>query len=222
MRQFCLNFHGIGLPARDLDPGEARYWITEAAFKDILNAAEAMRGKVEPSYTFDDGNASDILIGAEELARLGRTATFFVLADRLDQPGSLSSADLRKLIAAGHRIGLHGGAHVDWRNLDAAEEIREYDNARSRISEAVEMEITEAAIPFGAYNAHVLKVLKNRGFQAVWSSDQGPFRTGDWPRARTSVTEATTGADVVRWFTTTPSLPARLRRVLGRLKRRLI
>lgn len=222
MSRACLNFHGIGTPGRDLEPGEAPYWITEAAYGDILKAAEAARGAVEITYTFDDGNASDLLIGAEGLARHGAKATFFVLSDRLDQPGSLSGADLRALVAAGHRIGLHGAAHVDWRSLDAAGEAREYDTARARLQEAAGAPVTEAAIPFGAYNARVLAALKQRGFTAVWSSDQGRYRNGDWPRPRTSVTETTTGADVTRWLTETPPLLRRLRRRLGRLKKRLV
>ena len=88
-RSVILNFHGIGVPSRALEPGEDRFWISRDAYRAILDAVVAANGVPSVSITFDDGNLSDIAIGAPELAARGLTATFFVLAGRLGTPGSL-------------------------------------------------------------------------------------------------------------------------------------
>jgi len=80
-----LCFHGIGVPRRSLEDGEARYWIDRDALRWVLDLAAA-----DPNVrvSFDDGNASDIEIGLEELLQRGLRASFFPLAGRLNKAGS--------------------------------------------------------------------------------------------------------------------------------------
>ena len=110
-----LCFHGIGTPARDTEPGEDAYWISTDLYRRVLDVvAEDPHVRI----SFDDGNASDVEIGLPGLVERGLTATFFVLAGRLDQPGSLAVDDVRALATAGMRIGSHGMDHRPWRGLD--------------------------------------------------------------------------------------------------------
>ena len=44
-----------------------------------------------------------------------------------------------------------------------------------------------AGIPFGAYDATVLREIRRAGFRRCYSSDGGPAREGDWPIPRLSV-----------------------------------
>ena len=192
-----LNFHGLGkVGARAMEPGEAAYWVSADLFADTLVLADRLAEKVETYFTFDDGNASDLEIAAPLLARHGRSATFFVLADRIDQPGSLGRADLRALVAEGHRIGSHGAAHVDWRRLDAAGRHREITEARAEIAEAAGVAVTDAGIPFGAYDRKVLQALAAEGFDRVYSSDKGPWINDRAPIPRTSPTADMTLQDI--------------------------
>lgn len=186
MRTIILNFHGIGVPARQLEPDEDRYWVSQDFFDETLDLCAKRRASVEISITFDDGNASDIEIGAEGLERHGMTGTFFPLSDRIGEPGSLSAEDMRMLVSRGHRIGSHGAAHVDWTALDEAGRSREWCEARDRIAEAAGTEIDEAAIPFGRYNGAVVRGLRSKGYTAIYSSDGGAIRPGDMPIPRTS------------------------------------
>ena len=95
-------FHGIGEPSRELEPGEARYWITTQQFESILDEIATW-----PTLriSFDDGNRSDIEYGLPALVERGLTATFFVLAGRLTTPGSLDAAAVAELRDAGMTIG---------------------------------------------------------------------------------------------------------------------
>lgn len=221
MRQVILNFHGIGEPARHLEPGEARYWVSMELFEETLGLAMRHKARTRTDYTFDDGNLSDIDLAAPALARHGLHATFFVLADRIGSPGSLGADEIRALARAGHRIGTHGAGHVDWTMADAITLERELGPAtRAAIADAAGQPLTEAAIPFGRYNRSVLKALKHHGYKRVYSSDGGPWRAGQWPIPRTSPRADMTLSDIEKILIGPEPTATRLRRVLARgLKR---
>jgi peptidoglycan/xylan/chitin deacetylase (PgdA/CDA1 family) len=221
-RTVILNFHGIGHPGRPLEPGEARFWITRDAFRAILDTvAEATDG---PSVriTFDDGNRSDLEIGAPELAARGLTATFFVLAGRLGAPGSLAAADLRALVAGGHRIGTHGHDHVDWRRLDPGGAVREFDTARAVLAAAAGIPVDEAAVPFGSYDRSVLRALRSRRIAAVYTSDRGIVTGAPWIRPRNCVRTDTDREALRAIVSGRESAARRVRRVLGIARKRLL
>ncbi|MGF1648019.1 MAG: polysaccharide deacetylase family protein, partial [Kineosporiaceae bacterium] len=107
-------FHGVGEPARELEPGEDRYWVTVDTFRSVLDEIATWPAV---RISFDDGNASDVEHGLPALRERGLPATFFVLARRLGLPGSLTGDDLRSLRDAGMTIGSHGMDHRPWRGL---------------------------------------------------------------------------------------------------------
>jgi peptidoglycan/xylan/chitin deacetylase (PgdA/CDA1 family) len=221
-RTVILNFHGIGAPARPLEPGEDRFWITRDACRAILDAVADARDGPAIRITFDDGNRSDLEIGAPELAERGLTATFFVLAGRLGAPGSLAPADLSALVAAGHRIGLHGHDHVDWRRLDAAGAAREFETARDILAAAAGRPVDEAAVPFGRYDRGVLRALRARGIAAVYTSDRGVVHGAPWIRPRNCV-QAGMGREAIRAILADRQpAAAGVRRALGIARKRLL
>jgi peptidoglycan/xylan/chitin deacetylase (PgdA/CDA1 family) len=177
---------------------------------------------VEAFFTFDDGNRSDLETGAPLLAERGYFATFFVLAARIDQPNYLSRADVRALLSMGHRIGSHGADHVDWTGLNDTGVTREMYWARERIEEVAGVPISEAALPFGRYNAKTLKRLRQAGYTKIYCSDGGDVRSADWPIPRTSLTVDFGHADIDRILLGKEKLRYRLRRRIVRaIKRRL-
>ena len=186
MRHVILNFHGLGVPdLRDLEPGEDRYWVSPDILQGTIALSQQLRDQVDVKFTFDDGNLSDFTIGAPLLDDAGITAQFFVLADRIDQSGSLDTAHLRDLTARGHQIGLHGAAHVNWKTADLSRELG--SDTRKKIENAAGTPITQAAIPFGAYNRRVIRGLKTAGYTQCYSSDGGAYRTSQYPIPRTSI-----------------------------------
>ena len=177
-------FHGIGEPARSLEPGESPYWITTARYEEILDEIASW-----PSVTisFDDGNASDVELGLSPLVERDMTATFFVLAGRIDLPGSLSTGQLQELRAAGMGIGSHGMDHRPWTGLDPSSRQRELVEARDRIAEVLGESINEAACPLGRYDRAVLRELRLLGYAHVFTSDRLAARPTDWIQPRYSV-----------------------------------
>jgi peptidoglycan/xylan/chitin deacetylase (PgdA/CDA1 family) len=177
-------FHGVGTPRRTLENGEARYWVTEDTFHRIL---DEVADRDDVRLSFDDGNLSDADIGLPALRERGLTATFFVLAGRLEDPGSLGPDHLRALSAAGMTVGSHGWAHRPWRGLTDAERQRELVDAKQRIEEETGTAVDQAALPLGRYDRTALAALRSTGYRAVFSSDRGWARPRAWLQPRFSV-----------------------------------
>lgn len=222
MRQVIVNFHGLGTPERILETGEADYWVSPDLFAQTLDLAGRLKTKISTSFTFDDGNLSDLTIGAEGLASYGIKAQFFILSARIDQPGSLGCTDIQELQKMGHMIGTHGADHVDWKALGTVGLVRELDESRQIITEITGQPVTAAAIPFGSYNGAVMRALKSRGYSHIYSSDGGAWRSGHCPIPRTSPTASMTIEDIESILLGRESMKRKLRRSLSMaIKRRI-
>jgi peptidoglycan/xylan/chitin deacetylase (PgdA/CDA1 family) len=187
-----LNFHGIGEPDRAFETGEAEYWVTQDAFEQTLDAMLAHLPCAGFGVTFDDGNRSDLKIGAPQLLKRGLPAEFFVLAGKLGQTGYLAQADVRELFDVGFGIGTHGLNHVRWDRLDPTALDEEIMRSKRILEDVVGAPVVAAGLPFGAYNRRVLQTLRRRGFARVYSSDGGPrLVAAAWPTPRWSIRRGT-------------------------------
>lgn len=178
-------FHGVGQSERSVDEDESHYWVGKAQFLGLLDEIATWP---DCSISFDDGNASDFEIALPALVERGLHASFFVLAGRLDHPGSLSSEHLRELRNAEMSVGTHGMDHVSWRRMDEPTRVRELVEARARLVEVVGS-VSEAALPRGQYDRRTLASLRRLGYERVYTSDRRPARRGAWLQPRYSVTE---------------------------------
>lgn len=186
-----LTFHGIGEPAVPVSTAEQRYFVSEDVYSKTILALPVLEQQlgVRLEVTFDDGNLSDFTIGLPRLVEAGRSAQFFVLAGRIGAEGYLTAGQMREILAAGSAIGSHGFDHVDWRRLDDAGFRRELVDARQKIEDAIGAPVTEAAIPFGAFDKTVLHRLRQAGFSRVYTSTSGLAYDRAWFCPRWSVTE---------------------------------
>lgn len=215
-----IIFHGLGAPGRALEPGEAPYWIDTARFEDILERIAASPRRALYRLSFDDGNASDHDIALPRLLACGLCADFFVLSDRIGQPGSLSADQIRALQAAGMTIGSHGAAHRDWRRLDDGALDRELSGSRAALQVVCGGPVTTTGIPFGAYDARVLRAIRAAGYACAYSSDRGRMGADAFLRPRTSVRAEMSEADMARVLSGDLPPVAQVRRALGMARRR--
>ena len=163
-----LCFHGIGAPERALEPDEDQYWIEVAQFEELVAAIKRHPGL---RITFDDGNASDVTHALPVLVAESLHASFFVVAGRLDQPGSLSRDGVRDLTRHGMTVGSHGMLHRPFRSLDDGELQTELADAAAIISEASGEPVRQLACPFGSYDRRVLSAAQRHGFDRVYTVD---------------------------------------------------
>ncbi|MBC2931413.1 polysaccharide deacetylase family protein [Nocardioides sp. zg-1228] len=213
-----LCFHGIGRPARDLEDGEEPYWITADTYQRVL---DEVAGDPRVRLSFDDGNASDLEIGLPALVERGLTATFYVLAARLDRPGSLARGDVRELSRAGMTIGSHGMDHRPWRGLLPAGVRRELVEARAILAEAAGQQVDRAALPLGRYDRRTLGHLRRLGYASVASSDRRWSTDSAWLQPRFSVRSHDTPHSVRREMLTPQPLGQRVRLEAVGLAKRL-
>jgi peptidoglycan/xylan/chitin deacetylase (PgdA/CDA1 family) len=211
---FNLCFHGIGTPQRELEPGEDEFWLEIDQFDEMLGMI-----KRHPfiNITIDDGNASDVTHALPALLRRGLAATFFIVAERIDAPGALSSEAIRELVASGMRIGSHGLAHRPWRSLRGHRLEAEMRAARI-IAEVAQAPVREAACPFGSYDRRVLRALRSHGFTRVYTVDRGRARNGAWLQPRYTVRKDDTAADLERLAYPARGSRTGLRTVIKRLR----
>ncbi|WP_168207293.1 polysaccharide deacetylase family protein [Microlunatus elymi] len=198
-RVSTLCFHGVGTPGRVLEPGEERFWISESRFTEML---DLLAGHRQVEITFDDSNESDHRLALPQLQQRGLAATFFVIAGRVDTAGSLSSAQLVELAAAGMSIGSHGMDHVSWRSLTtAADRHREFTEAAVRIEGVTGAKVRRVACPNGQYDRRVLAGLRAHGYERVYTVDGGASWSSAWVRDRYTITCHDTTESLAEYLT---------------------
>jgi peptidoglycan/xylan/chitin deacetylase (PgdA/CDA1 family) len=213
-----LCFHGIGTPGRQLEPGEDSCWVGTEQFQALL---ETIAKYPWVDITFDDGNKSDVAIAMPNLLRLNLSATFFPIAARLDQPGSLTSADVRSLVRAGMTVGSHGMRHRSWPSVSGQELKEELRDAAVAIADAAGEPVKHVACPFGAYDRRVLSAVRRHGFSRLYTVDGGSARRDAWLQSRYSVRSSDTPESIERNAQSPRGdvLPAAIRKTKSAVKR---
>jgi peptidoglycan/xylan/chitin deacetylase (PgdA/CDA1 family) len=188
-----LTFHGVGRPSRLLSPGEEAYWV---GLEPFLEIADELASLPDVQLTVDDGNASDVEHVLPALLERGLSATFFVLAGRIGQPGFLAYSDIVELERRDMRIGSHGFHHRAWPGLNKNCLFEEIYYARALLEGITGHQITDAACPFGRYNRAALNHLKRAGFSRIYSSDGAGVQPSGCLIPRTTVTAADSAATI--------------------------
>lgn len=211
----CVNvtIHGIGSANRDLDPGEHLTWVDIEQFEQVL---DAVTGRPDVRITFDDGNGSDVEIALPRLLERGLKAEFFVLAGRLGEAGRLHADGVRELVDAGMSIGSHGWAHRDWRRIDSDQAAEEMVDAVRVLREITGQPVANVAIPFGSYDRHVLRRLRQTKVARVYTSDGGPARQDSWLQPRNSIRHDLDAAWLARTLDGRAPMTTRLRKRAAR------
>ncbi len=121
------------------------------------------------------------------LAEAGLKATFFVLAGRLGKVGALNAADLATLLAQGMKIASHGEAHIDFTQASDIALRRELIDARARIEDLAGTKVDALSVPFGRFDARVLKLAAQAGYSSVHTSSGGFAGRGAWLVPRNTI-----------------------------------
>jgi len=130
------------------------------------HARAATRPTVVVSITVDDGFET-AWSALPELHKYGMHATFYVNSGKLNQPGRLTTAQVRQLAAAGNEIGGHSVTHPNLANLDAAEARRQICNDRVAIAGILGTAPTDFAYPYGAYTPATEAIVAACGYNSA-------------------------------------------------------
>jgi peptidoglycan/xylan/chitin deacetylase (PgdA/CDA1 family) len=190
-----LCFHGIGTPQRQLERDEERYWVDVAQFEDFLGV---IRRFSMMRITFDDGNASDVDHALPALLSHGLRAEFFLIADRVDRPGSVSSSAVRELVRSGMGVGSHGLHHRPWRTLHREDLEAELFEAPRVLSGIAGQPVRTAACLFGSYDRRVLTAARRAGVSRIYTVDRAPAWCDAWLQARFTIESVDTPETIER------------------------
>lgn len=119
------------------------------------------------SLTYDDGPDPAHTPGLLDLlADRGVRATFFVLADAADAHPDL----VRRIVAEGHEIALHGADHTRLTTLPDAEAVAVVADARRRVEAVAGVPVRLFRPPYGAHTVGALRGWRRLGLDVViWS-----------------------------------------------------
>ena len=182
-----LMFHELELPRRSLvqsEPGYVRYILRESTFQaqidwlshngwNGLSVGDALRAHTtgkSVAITFDDGCETDLLCAAPILGAAGFHATFYVTASFLNQPGYLSTPQLRELYSSGFEIGCHSMTHAYMNDLSPQQLQVEVVDARSKLEDAIGSQVVHFSCPGGRYNNRVIATVRRAGFLSLATS----------------------------------------------------
>lgn len=124
------------------------------------------------ALTFDDGPSRFTPQLLDMLAEYGIPATFFVLGKQAEY----HPQTIRRILEEGHEIGNHSYSHPNLRHLPLAQKTEEI-----RRTDAILRSLGASPFflrpPYGAYDAHTIKVARSLGLSVVlWSLDSGDWR----------------------------------------------
>jgi peptidoglycan/xylan/chitin deacetylase (PgdA/CDA1 family) len=197
-------------------PGALPYTLTRAAFQRHLDAIG--RSPIQPQLvtdldlcangndrhrhlllTFDDGGASATYV-AEELARRGWKAHFFIITGRIGERTFLKPADIRTIRSAGHIVGTHSHSHPDiFRRLPRELMATEWRVSRAILEGLLGEACVAASVPGGDISRMVLESVAESGLRYLFTSEPllTPTRVGDtWVLGRVILKAGVTVATI--------------------------
>lgn len=175
-----LLYHRIDLtghPSLSVPPALFREhlgWLAQAGLRGthVGESRDAGFPEGRVALCFDDGDAT-VLTAWSELARVGWSATLFVVPEWIGRQGFLSWADLRELVKAGAEIGAHGLRHEALTDADPAAMAAHLLTARERLTEGLGTDAPGLAYPFGIAPARARLAARRAQFAYAVTTEPG-------------------------------------------------
>lgn len=117
------------------------------------------------AFTFDDGNSSDYEFVAPYLKMLGVPATFFIHGN-----ANTNFSAYQKMPDL-FEIGSHAVHHHDLTILSSRDLHYELNHSKNLISQSIGRDVRFFSLPFGNYNAGVIKGSLAAGYRAICNTD---------------------------------------------------
>lgn len=186
MKTHVLMYHDVvsGTDFRQSgfsQPGADLYKLTSAQFAQHLQALEqalpeapglVTSPKTPPwMITFDDGGVGAML-AADLLEERNWRGHFFITTAMLDQPGFLTSQQVRELARRGHVIGSHSNTHpVPISHLSLADLRMEWETSVGLLSDLLGGPPPSASVPGGFHSPAVGAAAAAAGIRFLFTSE---------------------------------------------------
>jgi len=167
-KSLVLTYHRI----TGDDAATGFYDVPVSRFREQVARIAAHRGDMQVVVTFDDGT-SDHLRAAGILADHGLRGVFFLVVDRLDEPGYLRRADVRRLVEFGQIVGSHTLSHRQLPTLSDDELTRELVESRRVLEALSDRRVAWFAPPGGHYDDRLQPAARAAGYLYARTMDWG-------------------------------------------------
>lgn len=119
--------------------------------------------------TFDDGWIDDYTIAFPALRARGMIGTFFVPTSYAGAPGGklLSWEQIGEMDEAGMEIGGHTINHADLKAVGRDEALRQLQVSKAKMEKQLGHPTIAFSYPFGSYNAGVVSLVRQVGYDAA-------------------------------------------------------
>ncbi len=176
MRPALLAAAGaLGAGGAWLGPGLAVHAPPLAAALGLPRRLSSPRGV---ALTFDDGpHPEGTPAVLEILAGRGATATFFMVGEQVRRSPALAA----EVMAAGHRVGIHGDRHRNLMRLTPGALREDLDRVVATLGETLGDAPRDHRAPYGIYTPAGLREIRRRGWSPWLWSKWGV----DWNAGRT-------------------------------------
>lgn len=128
--------------------------------------------------TFDDGYSSHFHFVKPILDNLGIKAIFFPIFSLLDSPGYLTTKEVIQLQKEGHLIGSHGLNHISLTLYKGQSLEKEINDTLQSYYHITGTDCNYFSLPFGEYNADVLRFLKSKNIEHIFTTNGYPNENG--------------------------------------------
>jgi len=151
-------------------------------FSDLVGMMKA--GKKLPRktlvLTFDDGYENNFLQAFPLLKQYGLTATFFISAGKVGQPGFMNWKELSALQQGGMDIGAHGMGHVYLPQVPDVVQNYEITESKKQIEARLKNRVDIFSYPVGGFNENIKRLVMQAGYQGAATTNRGAhFRNDD-------------------------------------------
>lgn len=122
--------------------------------------------------TFDDGEMNNFTHALPILKRLNFKAYFFIIVDRIGQPGYMGWDELHQLQNADMMIGSHSLTHPILTDLEDHQVKQELDDSLQCLVNHLGNQVSTLSIPRGFCNNKVIQIAYAAGYQNVFISER--------------------------------------------------
>jgi len=179
-----IMYHGIIADRKDLIPGhQGLMELYDVGLKDFRDHLEWIREcDRNILVTFDDGEENNFYNAFPLIREFGLKACFFIIGDKIGEPGYMNREQIKILADSGMEIGSHGMTHISLVNLDDAQLFKNLKNSKEILEKITGKQIEALSVPMGFYNGRVLRCAKNVGYKYIFSSEDFDVKDDVLPR----------------------------------------
>lgn len=180
-------FHNVSshpaleLTGRKLDTAKFYdFVLRHGPYISLEEMGQPTRPGGKAAITFDDGLEDVYTIAYPFLKEKGIPFTAFVLTDKLDQPGYLTTAQLLELAADPLvTIGSHGTDHTRMGQADREKQRHELVDSKAALEKLLNRPCKYFAYPFGSYNETTLELVGEVGYTLAYAVKGRPLLRGN-------------------------------------------